>query len=230
MIYVTSRLLFLHIPRTAGTSIEHALAAHYVAHPLDEELALVTGELGPLRKHARASDLYALLEAEEWQSLLKFAVIRNPFCLLESLYFQYGRPTWMDQPEARVLAYRKAFKTYVDRCRAMSFSEWMRDDHVRHIAQCGGFWRYYCQGEHGQDLGILPLRFDQLLEDWQVVQHHLGVGLLPHLNAAPRSQQITWSAGDRRYVTRLFREDFRVLQRAGTRRGWESAFQEWKPA
>lgn len=64
-------LLFIHIFKNAGTSIRESLAKG------GEEI--LTG-------HATAADVRQALGVEQWEKLYSFAVIRNPFDWMVSLY------------------------------------------------------------------------------------------------------------------------------------------------
>lgn len=73
MISHTHKCIFIHISRTAGTSIEHAL----------------TGgdwwDVDPTTKHITASHSREIY-AEHWDKYFKFSFIRNPFDRLISCY------------------------------------------------------------------------------------------------------------------------------------------------
>ena len=93
------KCIFIHIPRTAGTSIERTLCAamgieawcSYIGEP--REVVLNVGELDrfpdlyddPHRKiyegckHLRARELRQLVDMGVWESYFKFAFVRNPW-------------------------------------------------------------------------------------------------------------------------------------------------------
>jgi hypothetical protein len=72
------KTIFVHIPRTAGTSVEIALAGNN------------WWKIDPKTKHIEwreAKELYA----PYWDNYLKFSIIRNPWDWVASLYFSHDR-------------------------------------------------------------------------------------------------------------------------------------------
>ena len=70
--------IFIHIPRTAGTSVEIALAGNN------------WWKIDPASKHIdwrHAKDLYS----DCWQEYMKFSIVRSPWDWLASLYFSHRR-------------------------------------------------------------------------------------------------------------------------------------------
>ena len=70
------KCIFIHIPKTGGTSIENALLG---------------GKKQPTRiKHKRAKD-YLKQYPKEWKQYFKFTVIRNPWDWMVSWYYWRGQ-------------------------------------------------------------------------------------------------------------------------------------------
>ncbi|MDH3378911.1 MAG: sulfotransferase family protein, partial [Gammaproteobacteria bacterium] len=72
------KIIFIHVPRTAGTSIEMAL------------IGKDWWDVDPDTKHidwVKAKEVYA----EYWDKYLKFSVVRNPWDWLASLYSSHRR-------------------------------------------------------------------------------------------------------------------------------------------
>jgi len=78
------RTIFIHVPRTGGTSVEIALVGNN------------WWKIDPQTKHLdwkQAKSIYS----KYWDHYLKFSIVRNPWDWLASLYFSHnrsGRKTW----------------------------------------------------------------------------------------------------------------------------------------
>ena len=70
MIY--KNLIFVHIPRTGGTSIEKALGF----------------QMGNQEKHLSAKDIRGQIGEVAWENAFKFSFVRNPWDRIISLYHQ----------------------------------------------------------------------------------------------------------------------------------------------
>ncbi len=78
------KLIFIHIPKTAGTSIEYALGMHndqksiglvpYLNQTRDEEFLFGAG-----LQHLTASKLKHRIGKEKYQNYFKFSIVRNPY-------------------------------------------------------------------------------------------------------------------------------------------------------
>jgi len=84
--HLDDQVLFVHCPRTSGTAIRRSLLLG--ADP--NARAQWPPDLG---KHAFASQLRERIPAEVWETRFKFAVVRNPWDRLVSLYHLFRRPT-----------------------------------------------------------------------------------------------------------------------------------------
>ncbi|MDH3719380.1 MAG: sulfotransferase family 2 domain-containing protein, partial [Planctomycetota bacterium] len=94
MIYsLKHQFVFIHIPRTGGTSITETLAGQCWDATVD------VFEL----KHATAEDLRVRFLSDVWHSLYRFTVVRNPWDIIASDY----RHTLMaaEQIDARTSLY-----------------------------------------------------------------------------------------------------------------------------
>lgn len=67
------KIIFVHIPRTSGSSVEKALGVTYTEVTLNH-------------KHMRASEIKKLVGKNIWNSYYKFSIVRNPFDRVVSLY------------------------------------------------------------------------------------------------------------------------------------------------
>jgi hypothetical protein len=85
--HVDDQVIFVHNPRTSGTAIRRALLHGKdpnanISPPFDQP----GGELIKNRKHVFARQARAETPADVWDSRFKFAVVRNPWDRVVSLY------------------------------------------------------------------------------------------------------------------------------------------------
>ena len=67
------KIIFVHIPRTSGTSIESFM---------ENNMSRYKG----IEKHSNASQLYQSIGKKKWNSYFKFSITRNPYDMVISLY------------------------------------------------------------------------------------------------------------------------------------------------
>src|SRR6059058_1959617 len=97
MISFQKRFLFVHIPKTAGNSIQSILRNYsedqIVALRSEQDGIERFGLRNPnykIRKHSTLAEYRMALGDEQFRSLYKFACVRNPWDRMVSYYF---RPT-----------------------------------------------------------------------------------------------------------------------------------------
>jgi hypothetical protein len=169
-------LVFVHIPKTAGTSVRAGLATLPRTNPR---------RYVRLRTHARAFEYRLALGEQRWRDYFSFAVVRNPFDLMVSSYFW-----WLEKSHK----FRKLRGTR-QRVRAMSdFGEFVRSDLGR------GYINEY-RGDifdwislDGEIIVDHVARVETLADDWRVICDRVGVP------AAELPRENTTTRGDyRRY-------------------------------
>lgn len=211
MIYSPSKFVFIHIPRTAGLSITQALASRVL------ELGDVTINISGIGdqpsgwwRHTRACELAETIP--QWDSLYKFAVMRNPFEIVESFWRLVQRDrVLLQRPQPEFPKSAREYWAFVEQTSRMTFEEWV-PWHFRYLEGSGGFWRHWCCGRDGADLGVMPVRFDRLREEWPQICQRLGVRRLdlPHVNTA--LGQSEWTISSVRTLSELCSND---VQRFG---------------
>lgn len=193
------KFIFVHIPKTAGSSVTVALGA--VAHRPQrllvnrglKRLGFGANRFGPhpwkwFRQHEPAAVMKKHLPAEIFGGFFKFAFVRNPWDQLVSYYH------WIKQTPAHGRH---------QQVRAMSFAEYLRYETSREKFSQQSF----ITDRDGRLLVDFVGRFERLADDFRFVCNQLG--LAPPLAHAKKSDR-----GDyREYYTppdiELVKEHFR---------------------
>jgi sulfotransferase famil protein len=170
MISLRKRFLFVHIPKTAGNSIQSVLRDYSE----DELVALRKEQDGierfglrnpkyKIKKHSTLSEYHHALGDEQFRNLYKFTCVRNPWDRMVSYYFTptQNTETWN----------RKKFRGIISK--AVSVAEYLRLD----------------EGEQDPFANVdYIMRFENLADDFLAVSSKLGISpvKLPRYNRSSR--------------------------------------------
>ena len=171
MISFQKRFLFVHIPKTAGNSIQNVLRDYSE----DELVALRSEQDGierfglrnpkyKIRKHSTLREYRDALGEEQFQALYKFTCVRNPWDRMVSYYFT---PT--QKPETWS---RKKFRGIISK--AVSVADYLALD----------------EGEEDPFANVdYIMRFENLSDDFRTVCGRLQIptAALPQLNRSSRA-------------------------------------------
>lgn len=175
--------VFVHAPKTGGTSLMLALEAG--AHPDD----ILIGDTplarrrrpaqkglrgrGRLWKHSTLADIEGILPADRLARLQAVTLVRNPWDRLVSYYH------WLrDQTFAHPV---------VPLARSLGFGDFVRHPMVGRSFAANPYGRYI-SGSDGRERPALFLRLEHLSEDLPRLEALLGgpLGDLPHANRSDR--------------------------------------------
>lgn len=196
------QFLFVHIPKTAGTSIELALepfatqVKRFPENRLARTLRIKANYLTlPRRRmfsrHATARTARRYLPAAVFERLFKFAIVRNPWDRLSSEYHYLLRK--QNHRLHRQVHAMSGFAEYV---------AWQTK--LRRPTQSS-----YVYDQAGKLLVDFVGRFERLNEDMLCLQEMLGIELdLPHVNRTKRNDYREYfDAQSRSLAEDYFRED-----------------------
>lgn len=183
MIY-TDRFCFVHIPRTGGTSITELLAVNLPNAYVDVFE----------KKHAYARGLAQ--RVPNWESIVKFSVMRSPWEIIASDW----RHT---RAMARQITERTALEVHPDwmlRMRRVAayqgFAEFVQGEYLSEdsYVEDGGFWKTFCLGPEGEDLGVEPIAYRDLPARWMDICEIAGVRQLPLPRLNQTSGEVQWAS------------------------------------
>ncbi len=196
--------IFVHIPKTGGTSLTLALEARAKADDIligDTPKArrrarrLKTLDApGRLWKHARLSDIDGMPECPDKAFI--FTLVRNPWDRMASLY-HWARAQSFDHPMIRA-------------ARTLPFDAFLDDRTVR-AALRNDTAAHYVTDRSGALRCDAFVRLEHLEANLAPVQAHLGFSLdIPHANASERPPTATlYTPATRDLVAGIFADDIR---------------------
>jgi len=200
MISFQKRFLFVHIPKTAGNSIQSVLRDYsedqLVALRKEQDGIERFGLRNPeykIKKHSTLSEYREALGDAQFGNLYKFTCVRNPWDRMVSYYFTptQSQETWN----------RKKFRGIISK--AVSVADYLRlsDD------------------EHDPFANVdYIMRFENLTDDFRTVCDVLGISsaMLPHYNRSNRDNHYSTYYDDE--LRELVRTRFAAeIQRFGYR-------------
>jgi len=194
--------LFIHIPRTGGTSITQALLDAYPQARVDNFAG----------KHATAYAAWCRF-GPAMVNWVKFAVLRDPVEIISSDWRNVTAAAKV-LPEHR-LDVPVEWSQYLERVSQWDFPQFVRHQWLGEFSPLrpGGFWRTWCRGPAGEDLGVKMLRFDRLAQDWRRLceRHGLVVCDLPRLNVGQATRPAEWTDELRSAVCAVCWMDYELL-------------------
>lgn len=189
--------IFVHIPKTGGTSMALALEARAQRDDIligDTPKALrrrararrlAERARGRIWKHSTLTDLDGALSGDEIAGMLCFCLVRNPWDRVVS-YYHWLRDQFFDHPA-------------VGLAQAHDFAGFLRHPHTQQSLGASPYGRYM-RDASGRGHGHF-LRIEALEQDLTPVAEHLGfTPALPHENRSDRA------ADHRAYYTDETRE------------------------
>jgi len=177
--------IFVHIPKTGGTSMAFALEDRAMADDIligdtpkarkrkrrlkDVETA------GRLWKHSTLADIEGLMTREEIAQAFVFTLVRNPWDRVVS-YYHWLRTQDFDHPA-------------VGLAKTLPFAEFLRDPVIAGSFERYPFGRYLCDGAGVEHAGAVYVRLEHLVDDLAPVEAACGFDVaLTRANESARSR------------------------------------------
>lgn len=183
------RYIFVHAPKTGGTSLALALEARAMADDImlgdtpkarkrRRRMAGVEAS-GRLWKHSMLTDIYGLATQAEMEDFFVFTLVRNPWDRVVS-YYQWLRGQSFDHPAVAL-------------AKSRDFAGFLRAPHTQASLRASPYPRYVTDAG-GVERADLYIRLEHLNEDLAPLEAHLGfaLGPLPHVNRSNRGHN--WRA------------------------------------
>ncbi len=178
------RYIFVHIPKTGGTSLAQALETRATAADIligdTPKARLRRGRVARLRgqargrlwKHSTLADIDGLLTPAEIAAMFTVTLVRNPWDRMVS-YYTWARAQGFDHPAVRL-------------AKSCDFAGFVASPETR-TAWAAHPARHYMTASDGQEHARLYIRLEAFEADAGPLWQHLGFRLdLPRLNASAR--------------------------------------------
>jgi len=210
------KCIFVHIPKTAGKSVEQVFLRLASERRRTGALLLhrnTDPQLGPPRlAHLTASEYlhYGYVTSKEIHCYFKFAFVRNPW---ERMVSEYRWRFPDSRPDFKTFLF-KHFPTSDDDCHLSG------RDHYRHVLpQCD-----FVFDKDGQQLVDFIGRFENLQQDFDHVCHRLALGptQLSYVNKSSSKPVLRLLPGAvRRKINKLFAVKIPGTAKPGSKNYWE---------
>ncbi len=176
------RYIFVHIPKTGGTSLALALEDRAMRDDIligdTPKAKKRRGRLkglsaaGRLWKHSTLADIDGVVTAGEAEAFFVFTLVRNPWDRMVS-YYHWLRAQSFDHAA-------------VGLAKRHDFAGFLQHPQTRAAVKSSPYG-HYLRDATGADRGDLYLRLEHLDEDLDPIEAHLGFRLeVPHANASER--------------------------------------------
>lgn len=191
--------MFIHIPKTGGTSINKALEKHAIA-------AQKKYYRTQFIKHAKAKDIKKILGDKVYAKYFSFAFVRNPWDLMVSSYHW-----WRQKAEAvnRVSGLYRGFgEPDINKIKSMSFDDFITSKYGRGYINEHKGEIFDWISEDGEIIIDYVGKLETLQEDWQYICSKTGLPFinLSHSNYTKREHYRTYySEHTRELVAARFR-------------------------
>ncbi|MBT8474589.1 MAG: sulfotransferase family protein [Alphaproteobacteria bacterium] len=200
------RYIFVHIPKTGGTSLSLALEGRAMRDDIligdtpkavrrRRRLKGLTSS-GRLWKHARLSDIDGVVAGDELAAMFVFTLIRNPWDRMVSYYH------WLRSQDFSHAS--------VDLAKSLSFSDFLNHPETERAFAAERYGAYVTDAS-GVERCNAFVRLEHLENDLARVEAHLGfaLGPLPHENRSdrPKDYRTAYSDADAARIEVLCAED-----------------------
>ena len=175
--------IFVHIPKTGGTSLSLALEARAKADDIligdtpksvrrRGRIKALQGS-GKLWKHSGLADVHGVVTDAEMSGFFVVTLVRNPWDRLVSYYHWLGEQNWKHRA--------------VDLAKSLTFDDFLGHPEIQ-ASFDSGYYASYVTDQNGREHCDLFVRLENMSKDIRPFEDHLGfrLGAIERVNTSPR--------------------------------------------
>lgn len=177
------KYVFIHIPKTGGTSMALALEGRAMKDDImlgdtpkarrRRHRVQTVKTAGRLWKHSSLSDIDGLVTSDQLRDFFTFTLVRNPWDRIVS-YYHWLQTQGFDHPAVRL-------------AQSSSFAQFINHPHTQASLSAAPY-RSYVTDIRGRECCSAYIRLEHLPQDAQPLWDHLGFQLpIDHVNRSDRS-------------------------------------------
>lgn len=213
MISYEHKCIFIHIPRTGGTSIEDLIwPDRHSWNAQQRALFLLWSELKPISKephfglrHLFAKDIKKEVDDKVFTKFWKFTIVRNPWDKIVSQYLFIRRTLFLPKNSKlrKFIGLKKTddLKAYLSLIQDKLYPQWVPQ------------WRFFIDGE-GKCLVNTIYRFEDFKKTAKDILGKLGIrkNIIPHINKTERTHYHDYYDDEsREIVAKIYAKDIELL-------------------
>lgn len=201
----SKRFIFIHLHKTGGTSIEHALNTSLQWNDIllgstktGEALQKLYKPVFGLYKHSNARQVRKVVGEAVWRNYFTFSIVRNPYALVVSQYTfardwvnmgmkrdklgKAGLPTLNHQnklPECwpwQYPAVRAFIETSLDKD---NFTDFIRSPRLDSWIGMQPLWEQLCNRKTGKQVVDYVTKLETINQDWPFILQRIGLKPVP---------------------------------------------------
>lgn len=189
-IHHEKKIIFIHIPKTAGNSITSAL------RKINSEPRKKSPKIA---KHAKAFEVKYLLGNEIWEKYFTFSFVRNPWDLMVSSY------NWWQQKAPTLSGHRKNAK----KISKMDFHQFIKSKYGSHMIneRYGNYFDWL--GENGKIIVDFIGKFESINKNWEKICefNRFEKIKIPHINKTNRKKyQMYYNSESKNIIANRFKK------------------------
>lgn len=194
------KTIFVHIPKTAGTSIEVLLLGH-TGLKLENLFGIDTIKNKALQ-HLTAKEIRDLSSIKDFSSYFRFSFVRNPYDRMISEYFWCqisGIGYKHNQQFSNFLAYAE------DIVSSGNYSKNLYTDHF--MPQ----YKFVYDDEMNLLVDFVG-RFENLNKDVDIIRKKLNItAILPHEHSTQQKKDFVITEDDKKRIYNMYEKDFKLF-------------------